>query len=281
MNDVQIRQISKEVKNNGVSSLNNFFGTKHFNLASSILTHTLEKGDKRGSFPVFFKTTLIKLLKLDFNQVRKSLVLKKIAQDLNLEKISELIFENKAELHAIDSYYSEKSNEFIVPWHNDIGLKDDDTENFLNIADSTINQKKSKTSPRGVKFFVHLTDVSSQNGSLAVIPYSHHVVKAVTKLILEKKINLERYWKLEDLRSLVLKDSVKPLIIEKIGEDKLNIFLNNSKFAEEKGNDTLKFDFQMKKGGVVIFDELCVHRGSMPKEQSRLVLRYIYRRKFN
>ena len=71
------------------------------------------------------------------------------------------------------------------------------------------------------------------------------------------------------------------LIIEKIGEDKLNTFLNNSKFAEEKGNDTLKFDFQMKKGGVVIFDELCVHRGSMPKEQSRLVLRYIYRRKFN
>ncbi len=281
MNDVQIRQISKEVKNNGVSSLNNFFGSKHFNLANSILTHTLKKGDKRGSFPVFFKTTLIKLLKLDFNQVRKSLILKKIAQDLNLEKISELIFENKAELHAIDSYYSEKSNEFIVPWHNDIGLKDDDTENFLNVADSTINQSKSKTSPRGVKFFVHLTDVSSQNGSLAVIPYSHHVVKAVTKLILEKKINLERYWKLEDLRSLVLKDSVKPLIIEKIGEDKLNIFLNNSKFAEEKGNDTLKFDFQMKKGGAVIFDELCVHRGSMPKEQSRLVLRYIYRRKFN
>ena len=200
---------------------------------------------------------------------------------MNLEKISELIFENKAELHAIDSYYSEKSNEFIVPWHNDIGLKDDDTENFLNIADSTINEKKSKISPRGIKFFVHLTDVSSQNGSLAVIPYSHHVVKAVTKLILEKKINLERYWKLEDLRSLVLKDSVKPLIIEKIGEDKLNTFLNNSKFAEEKGNDTLKFDFQMKKGGVVIFDELCVHRGSMPKEQSRLVLRYIYRRKFN
>ena len=60
---------------------------------------------------------------------------------------------------------------------------------------------------------------------------------------------------------------------------KLDIFLNNSKFIEEESKDTFKFDFEMNKGGAVIFDELGVHRGAKPSKHSRLVLRYLYRRK--
>ena len=280
MNDNQIKQVSEDVRNHGVSSVNNFFGTEHFKLASNILNHEFKKGDKRGYFPVFFKQILVKLLKLDLNQVRKSFLLKKIAQQLRLKDIAELVFDQEAELYMIDSYFNEKSNEFIVPWHNDIGYKTNSSKEFLNAASSTINKSKSKTSARGIKFFIHMTDVSIKNGSLAVMPYSHHVVKAITSLILKKKIELQHYWKLEDLRSLVLKTSVKPLVIEKIGTEKLNSFLDNSKFIEEK-KDTFKFDFEMNKGGAVIFDEICVHRGSMPSKQNRLVLRYLYRRKTN
>jgi len=83
------------------------------------------------------------------------------------------------------------------------------------------------------------------------------------------------------LRTLVLKDPVKSLLIEKIGTEKLNIFLNHSNFINDEERDTFKFDLEMKKGGVVIFDELCVHRGSMPSKQNRLVLRYLYCRKIN
>ena len=97
--------------------------------------------------------------------------------------------------------------------------------------------------------------------------------------MLEKKIKFHTYWKLEDLRTLVLKDQVKNLIIDKVGVEKLNIFLNNSKFIEQETKDTFKFDFEMNKGGAVIFDELGVHRGAKPSKHSRLVLRYLYRRK--
>ena len=44
-------------------------------------------------------------------------------------------------------------------------------------------------------------------------------------------------------------------------------------------NERLRIDFEMNKGGAVIFDELGVHRGAMPSKHSRLVLRYFYRRK--
>ena len=38
----------------------------------------------------------------------------------------------------------------------------------------------------------------------------------------------------------------------------------------------------MNKGGMVVFDEFGVHRGSMPSKSSRLVLRFFYRRsKYN
>ena len=35
----------------------------------------------------------------------------------------------------------------------------------------------------------------------------------------------------------------------------------------------------MHKGGTVLFDELCVHRGSQPSKNNRIVLRFLLQRK--
>ena len=168
----------------------------------------------------------------------------------------------------IDSYYSKKSDKNIIDWHNDIGFKDLEK-----------NTKKRDLEAMSIKFFFYMTDVESENGSLAYIPYSHHVVKAVTLLIQEKKIDKCLYWRLEDLRALVLKNTIRDMVIQKIGKERYDIFIKNSEFIEEEIQDTRKFDFQMKKGSVSIFDEIGVHRGSRPSRQGRLVLRYFYRRK--
>ena len=53
----------------------------------------------------------------------------------------------------------------------------------------------------------------------------------------------------------------------------MNNFLNSSS-CEDKRKDTFKFDLEMNKGGMVVFDEFGVHRGSMPSKSSRLVLRF-------
>ena len=66
-----------------------------------------------------------------------------IAQELYFKKIAEAVFDQEAELHMIDSYLSKKSDEFIVPWHNDIGYKEiSNKEMFFNAAELTIKQKK-------------------------------------------------------------------------------------------------------------------------------------------
>jgi len=273
MNDIKIQKISTKVKEAGAISVNNFLNPAQFELAKNILKNvydgSVSKGDRRGYFPVSLKNIIIKLMKFQFNQIKKSFALQKIAQDLQLNKIAEKIFESKVELCMIDSYYSEKSNKNILDWHNDIGYKyQEKTEN-----------KDRNLEAASIKFFIYMTDVERENGSLAYIPYSHHIVRAITFLMLEKKIEFNTYWNLKDLRALVLKNSVKDLIVDRVGTKNFNAFLENSKFIEQNSKNTFKFDFEMKKSGAVIFDELGVHRGSMPSKSARLVLRYLYRRK--
>jgi len=272
MNDLGVNNISKNVKESGIVSINDFLKTSNFLVAKKVIKYIsdlkIAKADRRGHFPINFQANIIKFIKFDFNKIYKSIILKRIANDLNLKAIAEKIFDQKAELHMIDSYYSEKSEKNIIDWHNDIGFRDLEQ-----------NSKKRDLNAMSIKFFFYMTDVESENGSLAYIPYSHHVVKAVTSLIQEKKINVSIYWRLEDLRALVLKDTIKDMVIQKIGKERYDTFLKNSKFIEEQDKDTREFDFQMKKGSVLIFDEIGVHRGSRPSKQGRLVLRYLYRRK--
>ena len=125
-----------------------------------------------------------------------------------------------------------------------------------------------------------MTDTESNNGALGVLPYSQHIVKALTKLIIEKKVNVSLYWNLKNLRDIILQDSVRPLIENLVGKVKLDKFIKFSEFIKHS-QDTFEFDSKMKKGGAVIFDEMCVHRGSKPTKNDRVILRYLYKKKIN
>ena len=159
----------------------------------------------------------------------------------------------------IDSYYSPISNKNVIDWHSDMAFTENNRSNY-NIKDASL------------KFFFYLTDVQSQNGCLAYVPYSNFVTKSVAQLIVEKKIQPTPYWNLADLRKLVMNKVIRNLISNMIGEEKLNIFIENTKFIEEESKDTKKFDLEMEKGGVVIFDEFGIHRGAMPSKSARQVL---------
>ena len=60
----------------------------------------------------------------------------------------------------MDSYFSPKSNEKTIDWHADIPMAlSKNPENFSEWQ-------------RSLKFFVYLTDVQSDNGRLAVLPFA-------------------------------------------------------------------------------------------------------------
>ena len=274
-----ISKIANQIKSTGFISINNFLGKKNLNLVEKILSHKNLKG-KDSTYPIFISQYLIKFLKMDIGILNKSLILKNIAKNLQLKAIAEKVFESECELHMIDSYYSERSDKDILTWHNDIGLRENYlTENFYEESEATLKNKKSKVSSRGIKFFIYMTDVQSNNGALAVIPFSNQVVKTLTSLILDRKIDLKPYWNLKNLRDLVVDEKNKNLISQKLGSEMVESFLHNTDFINKEKKDSNAFDLEMQKGSAVIFDELCVHRGAAPKHNSRIVLRYLYRRK--
>ena len=276
-----IYKISSDVKKFGVFSTENFLEREDFNTIEKNL-YELLKDDKNKKiyFPVTFKQFLIKYLKFDFKKSKNSKNLINIANKLQLKKIASEILGQEAFLETLDCYLSKKSNVQILEWHNDIGYKKDtrSEEDFFKESKSTIKKEKNGSS-RGVKFFIHLTDVKRRNGALGVIPFSHKIVYALTKLIVEKKINLKPYWKLKDLRVLLSNEEVKKNVLSLVSQNDLDSFMNYSRFVDTHTEDTFDFDQEMKKNSVVVFDELCVHRGSAPSESDRMVLRYLYRRK--
>jgi len=279
MKDENIIQISNDVKNLGVFSKNDFLDEDDFKFVSKSLIELVKK-QKKIYFPVSLKQFLIKFIKFEFKKSLTSKKLIDISNKLKLKKIASNILGKEAFLETLDCYLSIKSNKQILEWHNDIGFNPNTrSENdFLKEAQATIKNKREGSS-RGVKFFVYLTDVKSNNGALGVIPYSHKIVTALTKLIVENKINIKPYWKLKDLREFIFSKNIKESIIELVKSDELNRFIDYSKFIDNSEKDTFDFDYEMKKNSVVVFDELCVHRGSAPIENDRLVLRYLYRKK--
>ena len=260
----------EQLKEKGFLTINKFLDedkiNKIDNEIGNISSYNINKGDKRGYYPVKIKAKLIKLLKFDFKSIQTSFVLEEIGEKLGLKKIAEDFFNSKVKLHMIDSYYSPISNKNVIDWHSDMAFTENNRSNY-NIKDASL------------KFFFYLTDVQSQNGCLAYVPYSNFVTKSVAQLIVEKKIQPTPYWNLADLRKLVMNKVIRNLISNMIGEEKLNIFIENTKFIEEESKDTKKFDLEMEKGGVVIFDEFGIHRGAMPSKSARQVLRYFYRKK--
>ena len=260
-------------------SKNDFLDEDDFKFVSKSLIELVKK-QKKIYFPVSLKQFLIKFIKFEFKKSLTSKKLIDISNKLKLKKIASNILGKEAFLETLDCYLSIKSNKQILEWHNDIGFNPNTrSENdFLKEAQATIKNKREGSS-RGVKFFVYLTDVKSNNGALGVIPYSHKIVTALTKLIVENKINIKPYWKLKDLREFIFSKNIKESIIELVKSDELNRFIDYSKFIDNSEKDTFDFDYEMKKNSVVVFDELCVHRGSAPIENDRLVLRYLYRKK--
>ena len=281
MNKLDISKISKQIKEYGVFSQKNIFDKNEFELISNQLKN-LTKKEKKIYFPINFKDYLFKILKIDFDKIILKKKLVELADKLDFSKIAAESLGDNVYLEDLDCYLSKKSKDTILEWHNDIGYKFNSMnakKDFLEKAKSTVYNQKTKKSSMGIKFFIYITDVKSNDGALGIIPYSHKVVYALTNLILEKKIELKTYWKLKDLRNIILQDENKKHFLDYIDKSELERFIEKTQFVETSAEETLEFDFALNKNSAVIFDEMAVHRGSAPTYNDRLVLRYLYRRK--
>ena len=88
---------------------------------------------------------------------------------MQLKKIAEQTFNSAAELHMMDSYFSEKTKELDLTnyWHCD--------NIFFNRMHADPNIEGAS-----IKFFFYLNDVNNANGPFGYIPHSHHIVRALS-----------------------------------------------------------------------------------------------------
>ena len=261
--------LAQEVELKGIAKKNNWLSEIDQQKITGII-ETLKplKDDVHNStFVVNFKTLVNKILRLKFKNIIRSFYFHKLSKKLNLENIASEILKSKVKLTRIDHFWSPKSEEPVVQWHVDNAYSGRKNIKFFNKPDNN-----------AIKFFFYLTDVTSDNGCLSYIPFSHKIAYALKDGIHKKKIQYQPYWTLSDFRDIILKEENYNYIKSKVDEKILIEFLEKSKLILEKKIHDHIFDQDVKKGGALIFDEAGMHRGSRTKFNDRMVLRFFYQK---
>ena len=232
-----------------------------------ILDQPTGKGVKKSHYPVSINNFLSKLFKLDFKKIKDSLFFLSIQKRLNLNFISNTIFKDKANLIMIDGYWNLIEKKDILPWHSDQAYS----------GNKIVKEMKSPDIFY-LKFFFYLTNVGPNNGCTSYLPCSHKITYAVRSCIFEKKVKYEPFWSLNDLVKFIKKKENYNHILEKLGSiNELNNFFEKADLILSNPEKSF-FDFEASPGDLLIFNDSGVHRGSMPSLNTRIALRYLYKR---
>lgn len=255
--------LAKEIKENGIVKIKNFLSPEELIRLSNIVNfYKAPKASKESIFLTNFKILSIKLLKFKFRSLAHTYELAKFKKNKKLDEIARDFFNKQVNSNYIDGYYSKVDNKDILPWHTDqaySGKKKPDTK-FYNPDNFYL------------KFFIYLTNVSSNNGCMSYIPKTQKIAYEIRKGIYNKEISYQPYWSLKDFRNIV-KDN-QNFLNKKISSEIIENFLKDTEF-EDSINTTNKYDYNATAGTMIIFDEGGIHRGSKPTLNDRMVIRYL------
>ena len=261
-------KIIQEVQKNGISECKEFFDKDKFEALEKMLTYNkYVKGTKNSFFYRSKRKFLLKkLFNFELTKFFDCLRLVSLSKDLRLKELSSEIRRKETKLFSIDSYFSEVSNNKVLDWHTDQAYSGDLKPTRFLYPDHA-----------AIKYFIYLTDVSSNNGCLGYIPGSHKILYFLKLGILNDKIKYKPYWKLNDLRNIVKDDYYRNYLETKIKKELIDNFLEQSSFIINTPHDTQEYDFVLKKNSALIFDEAGVHRGAETLKTNRLVIRFTYK----
>jgi len=169
----------------------------------------------------------------------------------------------------VDCYINLKSDKPVLDWHVDNAYTDTGDKNIKKFVDPNEN---------AIKFFFYLTDVYKDNGCLSYIPKSNKIAFALKKGIYEGSLNYTPYFTLFDFRKTISLKRNFEYIKNFVGEKLVLEFLKKTEFIENRNSENDNLNFEVNKGGAVIFDEAGVHRGSKTKFNDRIALRFFYKR---
>jgi len=255
----------KQIHEDGIIKVKKLLSSDELEKLKKIINKNLvEKNNLKSYYSSNFFQLSLKIF--NFRKFKDHLYLINLAKKKKLQIISNQVFNRQTQLRFVDAYKNKINNSDHLPWHTDQayhGTEKDDV--------GFVNPEKWH-----LKFFIYLTDIGPDNGCMSYIPKSHKIGYALRKGIIENKIKYQKYWSLKDFRNIINDKNNKDYIINQIKDQNLfEEFLKDTEFAE-KDLDTKKFDYSLKAGDAVIFNEGGVHKASQSKFSERLVLRYLY-----
>jgi hypothetical protein len=258
----------KKVQSQGIVNKNNWLSPDDIQIIENLIKKLKPlKGDEKSTYAINIKMVIKKIFKMNFSNIFKSLYFIRLSKKLRLKDIAQEILKSKARLIRIDHFWSPQSDDPVIQWHVDNAYSGRKDVKVFNEPDK-----------QAIKFFFYLTDVSSDNGCLSYIPYSHKIAYALKEGIYKGDIQYQTYWTLSDFRKIILKEKNYNYIKKKVDNKILKEFLNTSENILYGKIDEHLFDHHIKRGGAVIFDEAGVHKGSKTKLNDRMVLRFFYQR---
>jgi hypothetical protein len=258
----------EEIKKNGVIKFEEFFNKNNLEYVEKILAKYKNKKDEKNSY--FYRSKgkflLNKLFNFQFESFLDCLKLIKLSKNLKLNNFSSEILGYPTKLYSIDSYFSKVSSEKVLDWHVDQAYSGDlKPARFLDPDHAAL------------KYFVYLTDVSKNNGCLGYIPGSHKILYFLKLGILKNEIKYKPYWNLNDLVNIIQDNYYRKYLETKIKRELIDNFLKQTSFIFNDTKDTDQYDYNLKKGGALLFNEAGVHRAAETLKTDRLVVRFVYK----
>lgn len=253
-------------RNNGIIKLENFISAKE-------ILYFRKKVSNLGKPNKGEKKSVIYSEKMGFSEKIKNIleiyIYKKFASKKKFQIFADCALEKKTKLYNVDTYYSQKTDEPILDWHFDQAYSGRE-----NIKENDIlNPDKA-----ALKFFIYLSDTYKDNGCLSYIKGSNKVAYALKKLIYEKDIKYEPYWKLEQFEKIIIKKDNMKKIINILDKNIIEEFLHNVKILKSNNYESAEYDYNCKQGDMLIFDEAGCHRGSKLLFSDRYVMRFFFKR---
>jgi len=254
-----------DLEQKGIVHVKNFFDSNELEKARKIVkNYSVKKGHDLSYFSTNLKLLIYKVLKLNFKRLSEDIFFLRLAKKKKIDKFSDKHFKKKSFLKFIDAYYSEVSDQDVLPWHTDQAYEgvEKNEKGFVNPDNYHI------------KFFIYLTDVVPENGCMSYIPYSHKLGYIIRKGIYNNEIKFDKYFLLKEFRNFCKKN--KDYLIKQLNDKKVfDKFIEETEFIESN-KDTKKFDYSLRAGDAIIFNEGGVHKGSKSTISERMVLRYLY-----
>ena len=266
------------LQENGLIKIKNFLNENELKEIRDITkSYLLPKNHPKSYCSTNIKLLLYKILKLNFKKLKQDIKILNLAKRKNLNFISDRIFGEKSYLKYIDIYHTPIGDKNLLPWHTD--------QSYGYVAQMPSKSAYTEeTNDEGfvnpdrdfLKFFIYLTDVGSDNGCTSYIPKSHKICYAIRKGIFEKAIKYQPYFTLKEFRNFISKKENADFIKNFLNDNNIiDEFLKKTNFVNEKG-DANDFDFSLKAGDAIIFDEGGFHKASKCLHSERFVLRYLY-----